>query len=56
MENSMKTAVEKIVKEIKDLKMENNKTAKEIKSMKEKLSKQNKQALVDGLQPSTGIC
>ena len=36
MENSMKTAVEKIVKEIKDLKMENNKTAKEIKSMKEK--------------------
>ena len=51
----MKMAVERIVNELKVLKVENNKNNKEIKSLKEK-AEQNKRALVDGLQPSTGMC
>ena len=55
LEEQMKMAVERIVNELKVLKVENNKNNKEIKSLKEK-AEQNKRALVDGLQPSTGMC
>ena len=55
LEEQMKMAVERIVNELKVLKVENNKNNKEIKSLKEK-AEQNKRAFVDGLQPSTGMC
>ena len=55
LEEQMKTAVERIVNELKALKVENNKRNKEIKALREEADK-NKRALVDGLQPSTGMC
>ena len=55
LEEQMKMAVVRIVNELKVLKVENNKNNKEIKSLKEK-AEQNKRALVDGPQPSTGMC